>query len=125
MDFKMFLEFPGVLVIFGVLLIVIAIVIALLSNKKDKKAVVDEKNLEVTNEYKVEPMSLTDNEELEEKVALAKQEPIDLIKDNMVVDGTVEAEDDFLDEKKDLQEKEENVQAPEVEIVKDVDDEVL
>lgn len=108
-DIGMFLEFPGILVVVGVLLIIIAIVIAVFATKKDKV----EEDIKEEDEYNVETVKLIDDvENLEEKKEVIA-EPVNLIKNNVIStpidDETVlenveqeelmPAEEDFLDTK--------------------------
>lgn len=108
-DIGMFLEFPGILVVVGVLLIIIAIVIAIFATKKDKV----EEDIKEEDEYNVETVKLIDDvENLEEKKEVIA-EPVNLIKNNVIStpidDETVlenvdqeelmPAEEDFLDTK--------------------------
>ena len=109
LDLSSFLEFPGILVVVGIVLIIIAIIIGIFATKKEE--IVEEKPQE--DDYNVETVKLidgVDNLEAKEDV-IAK--PVNLIKDNVIPvpidDETVledteqeeikPAEEDFLDTK--------------------------
>lgn len=109
LDLSSFLEFPGILVVVGIVLIIIAIIIGIFATKKEE--IVEEKPQE--DDYNVETVKLidgVDNLAAKEDV-IAK--PVNLIKDNVISvpidDETVledteqeeikPAEEDFLDTK--------------------------
>jgi len=108
LDLSSFLEFPGILVVVGIVLIIIAIVIGVFATKKEEK--VEDSYQE--EDYNVEQIKLIDDvENLDEKQKIA--EPLNLIKDNVIptpIDDTTiledteqeevkPAEEDFLDTK--------------------------
>lgn len=122
-DIGMFLEFPGILVVVGVLLIVIAIVIGIFAVANDNKKETEEVE---EDDYNVEVVKLVD-ENLDETPKEVIAEPVNLIKDNVIPvpvdDETVleeteqddlikEDENDFLDTKEfvilDNEEKKDN-----------------
>ena len=122
-DIGMFLEFPGILVVVGIVLIIIAIIIAIFATKKDK----DVQDIKEDDEYNVETVKLTDDvENLEEKKEVIA-EPVNLIRNNVIStpidDETVledveqeelmPSEEDFLDTKEfvilDSTEKKDNI----------------
>jgi len=109
LNIGMFLEFPGILVVVGIVLIIIAIVIAIFATKKEE--IVEENSQE--DDYNVETVKLIDDvENLEEKKEVIA-EPVNLIKNNVIStpidDETIledveheelnPAEEDFLDTK--------------------------
>ena len=100
MKLSMFLEFPGILIVIGVILIVVSIIIGIFSSKKE---VVKEENMDnLENEYDVKPMKLVDDEEVKEKII----SEVDLIKDNVIptpIDDEIVLEDttDVIDPKED------------------------
>ena len=123
LNIGMFLEFPGILVVVGIVLIIIAIIIAIFATKKDK----DVQDIKEDDEYNIETVKLTDDvENLEEKKEVIA-EPVNLIKNNVIStpidDETVledveqeelmPSEEDFLDTKEfvilDNVEKKDNV----------------
>ena len=123
LNIGMFLEFPGILVVVGIVLIIIAIIIAIFATKKDK----DVQDIKEDDEYNVETVKLTDDvENLEEKKEVIA-EPVNLIRNNVIStpidDETVledveqeelmPSEEDFLDTKEfvilDSTEKKDNI----------------
>lgn len=123
MKLSMFLEFPGILIVIGVILIVVSIIIGIFSSKKE---VVKEENMDnLENEYDVKPMKLVDDEEVKEKII----SEVDLIKDNVIpapIDDEIVLEettdvidpkedDDFLDTKEYVVLNEEEKQQADVE----------
>ncbi len=123
MKLSMFLEFPGILIVIGVILIVVAVVIGVISSKKSVEKETKEDDIE--DEYDVKPMKLVDDEEVKEKII----SEVDLIKDNViptpiddetVLEDTtdvveVKEEDDFLDTKEYVVLNEEEKQQSDVE----------
>ncbi|MDD5979888.1 MAG: hypothetical protein PUC23_02100 [bacterium] len=100
MKLSMFLEFPGILIVIGLVLITISIIIGIFSSKKE---VVKEENMDnLENEYDVKPMKLVDDEEVKEKII----SEVDLIKDNVIptpIDDEIVLEDttDVIEQKED------------------------
>lgn len=106
----MFLEFPGILVVVGFVLIIIAIVVGIFSIKKDKTEI---EEIVEEDDYHVEPVKLMDEGETLEPKKEVIAEPVNLIKDNVIPapidDETIleeieeeelqPIEDDFLDTK--------------------------
>ena len=123
MKLSMFLEFPGILIVIGVILIIVAVVIGIFSSKKSVEKEIEEDDIE--NEYDVKPMKLVDDKEVKEKIIYE----VDLIKDNVIptpIDDEIVLEettdvidpkedDDFLDTKEYVVLNEEEKQQADVE----------
>lgn len=123
MKLSMFLEFPGILIVIGVILIIVAIIIGIFSSKKSVEQEIEEDDIE--DEYDVKPMKLVDDEEVKEKII----SEVDLIKDNVIptpIDDEIVLEDttddietkeddDFLDTKEYVVLNEEEKQQSDVE----------
>lgn len=123
MKLSMFLEFPGILIVIGVILIVVAIIIGIFSSKKSVEQEIEEDDIE--DEYDIKPMKLVDDEEVKEKII----SEVDLIKDNVIptpIDDEIVLEDttddietkeddDFLDTKEYVVLNEEEKQQSDVE----------
>lgn len=108
LDLSRFLEFPGILVVVGIVLILIAIVIGIFAVANDKKEEKKEEEQEIDeDEYNVDVVKLVDNEEVEKQKN--ESQPVELIKNNVVptpiddetvledTDSLEPAEEDFLE----------------------------
>ena len=108
LDLSRFLEFPGILVVVGIVLILIAIVIGIFAVANDKKEEKNEEEQEIDeDEYNVDVVKLVDNEEVEKQKN--ESQPVELIKNNVVptpiddetvledTDSLEPAEEDFLE----------------------------
>lgn len=109
MNFSMFFEFPGILIVIGVLLIILSIIIGIFVTTDDNK--VETNDYKEEDDYNVEVVKLVDDEPT--KIFNKKEEDsTNLIKENIVpqevvseavvedvpVDTAVEEkEDNFLD----------------------------
>lgn len=106
LDLSRFMEFPGILVVIGIILIFIAIIIGIFAVASDKKEKTEEIE-EDENEYDVKIVKLVDDAVEKEQQILA--EPVNLIKDNIIptpvddetvleeTDALEPAEEDFLE----------------------------
>lgn len=87
MDIKMFFEFPGVLILIGIILLILSIVIGLLAYRKvDKEEIVfsineeDDKTLEeIDNTQNVNEVTIIDEPNLVESNMLEENEDIPVI----------------------------------------------
>lgn len=87
MDIKMFFEFPGVLILIGIILLILSIVIGLLAYRKvDKEEIVfsineeDDKTLEeIDNTQNVNEVTIIDEPNLVESNMLEEKEDIPVI----------------------------------------------
>lgn len=87
MDIKMFFEFPGVLILIGIILLILSIVIGLLAYRKvDKEEIVfsineeDDKTLEeIDNTRNVNEVTIIDEPNLVESNMLEEKEDIPVI----------------------------------------------
>lgn len=108
MDFSKLLEFPGILIIIGIVLIIIAIILGVVAQKKETEDVTTEIASDPEDdEYIMETMNSIDDTNIE-KPSITD---VDLIKNNVLI-SPIDDEETILEE-------------PQEEIKKDVDDDFL
>lgn len=107
MNLKMFLEFPGILILIGVILLIIAIIIGVIAFKKvDENEMTNVVDRDITNDEQPEEIG-TDMEEYENNIEEIKEEELPVIKDNIIEEATIE-EDDKKEEESIIEEDNNN-----------------
>ncbi len=93
-------EFPGILIVIGVIFLIIAFVVGLLAYKKKDKVDFDVKKDEsVDDDYKVESIKLVDDEVIEQAKNVIKENETEKVEEAEVVDQPEAEEEDFLETK--------------------------